>query len=135
MSFDADSPAFAVRDALAAGLTPDQLRAASLAAPTRGARIGAAHAIEDPRAAFLAALRPLARDDQFFSHTTAARIHEMPVPSRLADDPIHLASPSLTNRVRRQGVRRLAAFRGHAWESALFPSGRAFGHAIGTLAS
>ena len=31
-------------------------------------------------------------------------------------------------RIRRQGVRRLAEFRGHAWQSALFPSGKAFGY-------
>ncbi len=31
-------------------------------------------------------------------------------------------------RIRRQGVRRLADFRGHCWQSALFPSGRAFGY-------
>lgn len=30
-------------------------------------------------------------------------------------------------RIRRRSVRRLAAFRGHCWQSALFPSGRAFG--------
>ena len=30
-------------------------------------------------------------------------------------------------RIRRTGVRQLAAFRGHAWQSAVFPSGRAFG--------
>jgi prepilin-type processing-associated H-X9-DG protein len=32
------------------------------------------------------------------------------------------------NRVRRQSIRRLAAFRGHAWQAALFPSGRGFGY-------
>jgi hypothetical protein len=31
-------------------------------------------------------------------------------------------------RIRRQGVRRLTEFRGHCWQSALFPSGRAFGY-------
>ncbi len=31
-------------------------------------------------------------------------------------------------RIRRQGVRRLAGFWGHCWQSALFPSGRAFGY-------
>ena len=31
-------------------------------------------------------------------------------------------------RIRRVGVRRLAEFRGHAWQTALFPSGRAFGY-------
>jgi hypothetical protein len=33
-------------------------------------------------------------------------------------------------RVRRQGVRRLGTFRGHAWQSAVFPSGRAFGYLV-----
>ena len=31
-------------------------------------------------------------------------------------------------RIRRQGVRKLAGFWGHAWQSALFPSGKAFGY-------
>ncbi|GGM98460.1 hypothetical protein [Streptomyces fuscichromogenes] len=31
-------------------------------------------------------------------------------------------------RIRRQGVRDLTDFRGHCWQSALFPSGRAFGY-------
>src|SRR5689334_20809510 len=31
-------------------------------------------------------------------------------------------------RIRRQGVRRLEGFWGHCWQSALFPSGRAFGY-------
>jgi hypothetical protein len=31
-------------------------------------------------------------------------------------------------RIRRQGVRHLAEFRGHCWQSALFPSGRGFGY-------
>jgi hypothetical protein len=33
-------------------------------------------------------------------------------------------------RVRRQGIRRLGTFRGHAWQSALFPSGRGFGYIV-----
>lgn len=31
-------------------------------------------------------------------------------------------------RIRRQGIRRLDGFWGHCWQSALFPSGRAFGY-------
>ena len=31
-------------------------------------------------------------------------------------------------RIRRTGIRRLATFWGHAWQSAVFPSGRAFGY-------
>jgi len=33
-------------------------------------------------------------------------------------------------RIRRQGVRRLDGFRGHAWQSALFSSGRGFGYIV-----
>ena len=33
-------------------------------------------------------------------------------------------------RVRRQGIRRLGTFRGHVWQSALFPSGRGFGFIV-----
>jgi hypothetical protein len=33
-------------------------------------------------------------------------------------------------RVRRQGIRRLARFWGHAWQSAVFPSGRGFGYIV-----
>ena len=31
-------------------------------------------------------------------------------------------------RIRRQGVRKLAGFWGHCWQSAVFPSGKAFGY-------
>jgi hypothetical protein len=34
------------------------------------------------------------------------------------------------NRIRRQGVRRLASFRGHVWQAARFPDGRGFGFQI-----
>ena len=33
-------------------------------------------------------------------------------------------------RIRRQGIRRLASFWGHAWQSRVFPSGRAFGYLV-----
>ncbi len=33
-------------------------------------------------------------------------------------------------RIRRQGIRRLARFWGHAWQSSVFPSGKAFGHLV-----
>ncbi|KPM54184.1 hypothetical protein ACG83_19450 [Frankia sp. R43] len=44
---------------------------------------------------------------------------------RLGDEVYDLNGGGL--RIRRAGIRRLAAFRGHVWQSALFPSGRAFG--------
>ena len=45
---------------------------------------------------------------------------------RVGDDERELRGGGL--RIRRQGVRRLARFWGHAWQSSVFPSGRAFGY-------
>jgi hypothetical protein len=45
---------------------------------------------------------------------------------RVGDDERSLRGGGL--RIRRQGVRRLARFWGHAWQSSVFASGRAFGY-------
>lgn len=45
---------------------------------------------------------------------------------KVGDDEQGFAGTGL--RIRRQGVRKLAGFWGHCWQSALFPSGRAFGY-------
>jgi hypothetical protein len=47
---------------------------------------------------------------------------------RIGDSEHHIDGGAL--RVRRQGVRRLGTFRGHAWQSAVFPSGRGFGYIV-----
>lgn len=104
MDLDHTSEPFTVADALAAGSTRGDLRSSDLIAPTRGARVGVAQHAVDPHAAFLGSLEELARGDQFFSHVTAALIHGMPVPARLVDEPVHVASPSFTSRMRRAGV-------------------------------
>src|SRR6476661_5719543 len=44
---------------------------------------------------------------------------------RVGDDEYPLNGGGL--RIRRAGIRRLATFRGHVWQSTVFPSGRAFG--------
>lgn len=44
---------------------------------------------------------------------------------RVGDDERELRGGGL--RIRRQGIRRLARFWGHLWQSSVFPSGRAFG--------
>lgn len=44
---------------------------------------------------------------------------------RVGDDEYALNGGGL--RIRRAGIRRLATFRGHVWQSTVFPSGRAFG--------
>jgi len=45
---------------------------------------------------------------------------------RVAGEEVSFTGSGL--RIRRQGVRRLEGFWGHCWQSALFPSGRAFGY-------
>jgi prepilin-type processing-associated H-X9-DG protein len=45
---------------------------------------------------------------------------------RVAEDDFKISGGA--NRIRRQSIRRLARFRGHAWQAALFPSGRGFGY-------
>ena len=72
-------------------------------APARGARITAA--IGDESQALLEAVRVVAQDDQYFSHTTAARVHGIPLPTRFErEGRIHLASPTGRSRMQRPGV-------------------------------
>ena len=47
---------------------------------------------------------------------------------RVGDETRELRGGGL--RIRRQGIRRMARFWGHAWQSAVFPSGRAFGYIV-----
>jgi len=45
---------------------------------------------------------------------------------RVGDDVFDVTGSGL--RIRRQGIRRLEGFWGHCWQSAVFPSGKAFGY-------
>ncbi|WP_404313436.1 hypothetical protein LG314_06440 [Agrococcus terreus] len=95
--------AFTVRDGIAAGLTRGELRGGEWCSPAHGVRVTGS--VGDARADFAAAVRAAASDDQFFSHVTAARIHGMPLPARLAGDRrIHVASPTGRSRMVRPGV-------------------------------
>ncbi len=94
--------AFAVHDASSLGFSQHALRDGTLAAPTRGARLPSA--VGDTAHDLFAALLAVRRPRQFFSHTTAAMIHGLPLPHRLGLVPIHVASPSYTSRMRRPGV-------------------------------
>ncbi|MFF1879563.1 hypothetical protein [Leifsonia sp. NPDC058230] len=79
---------FTVREALAAGVEPSRLRRKDLAVPFRGARIPATAEDADDfalRCRALVARRP----DAALSHTTAARMHGLPVPWRIRDE-LHL---------------------------------------------
>lgn len=94
---------FTVRDGLERGYSAAELRSMAYSRPARGARITAA--VGDEAQALLEAVRVLARDDHFFSHTTAARIHGMPLPARFEKEArVHLGSPTGGSRMRRPGV-------------------------------
>ncbi|GEK80496.1 hypothetical protein ABA31_18470 [Agrococcus baldri] len=94
---------FTVRAGLDRGYTAAELRSMAFTSPARGARITAA--IGDDAQALFEAVRVLAVDDQFFSHSTAARIHGMPLPTRLESEArVHLASPTGRARMVRPGV-------------------------------
>ncbi|WP_413319950.1 hypothetical protein AA0Z99_04780 [Agrococcus sp. 1P02AA] len=99
-----DSPhGFTVSAGLDRGYTAAELRSMAFTSPARGVRITAA--IGDDARALFEAVRVLAVDDQFFSHTTAARIHGMPLPTRFETEAtIHLASPTGRARMQRPGV-------------------------------
>lgn len=94
---------FTVAEGLERGYSAAELRSMAFTAPARGARITAA--VGDEAQALFEAVRVLAIDDQFFSHTTAARIHGMPLPARFEREArVHLASPSGRSRMQRPGV-------------------------------
>ena len=71
---------FHIADARAAGVSPARLRATDLDAPFRAVRaLDAPHSVVDLARAYGARMAT----HQFFSHTTAALLHEMPIPWRL----------------------------------------------------
>jgi hypothetical protein len=91
---------FAVRAALAAGITPDRLRGRDLERPFHGVRVDTAGQVElsnfgvfpsrraaEEFAALVARCRafaPRLRPGQYFSHTTAARLWKAPMPTSYA---------------------------------------------------
>lgn len=93
---------FAVRAALSSGVSRGRLRNPSLVTPLRGVRSNALpnSAIEQARAAAAAIRLPFA-----FSHLTAARILELPLPDRWQPaESIHVLRPSTSPVPRIEGV-------------------------------
>ncbi|WP_420365571.1 hypothetical protein AAEP80_00545 [Curtobacterium sp. L3-7] len=101
--------AFRVSDAAAHGVNAERLRRSDLSRPVHGVR-----AAVDSRGfeSFVTALSLVMRPDQFFSHTTAARLWGAPLPKAVQDDPaVHVSTASDAPRMRRPNVRghRLSA--------------------------
>jgi hypothetical protein len=95
---------FTVREARAAGLRYDQLRAAPVHAPTWAVRCLEVPGSLPARAAAFARGLP---DDIAFSHVTAARLWGLPLPARLERDDADLdvIRASSKERIRRKGCR------------------------------
>ncbi len=79
--------AFRVREAVADGVSRARLTRRDLAAPVHGVR-----ARSDCPVTVVEAIALVLRDDQFISHTDAARLWGAPVPSRFDDGPVHVTS-------------------------------------------
>lgn len=95
--------AFTVRDGLERGYSPAELDSLAFTRPARGIRISAA--VGDGAVALFEAVQCLLTADQFYSHTTAARIHGVPLPARFEREALlHLAAPTGGSRMRRPGV-------------------------------
>ncbi|MCJ1714502.1 endonuclease domain-containing protein [Curtobacterium sp. VKM Ac-2922] len=101
--------AFRVSDAAALGVNAERLRRSDLSAPVHGVRVVMGN---EGFASFIEALAVVMRPDQFFSHTTAARLWGAPLPRAVQDDPtVHVSTTADRARMRRPNVRahRLSA--------------------------
>jgi len=83
------SAPFAVNDGLEAGLGEKRLRGSDLTSPFWGVRIAASPDTLQERARAYSTRMQL---DAFFSHTTAAGLHEIPLPLALRSATLHVSS-------------------------------------------
>jgi hypothetical protein len=93
--------AFTVKEALARGVTPGELRSRRLAAPFHGVRSTSEPADARARCRVYAAKM---RTDAAFTAISAARLWGIPLPAWLADDTVHVAAPHGAARPSGRGV-------------------------------
>jgi hypothetical protein len=97
--------AFTVATGRAAGLTPTQLRRASLRSPTHGVRSADPPRTRDDLHGRCRDLLPALPPDALFSHTTALALLGVAMPSGWdPEEPVHVQVGPGTSRVRRRGV-------------------------------
>jgi len=93
--------AFRVDAAIEAGVSRSRLRAKDLAAPYRGVRVSGELATVADRAR---AYAPLLREGQYFSHTTAAVLLRMRMPTGFREAVLHVTSVRPRRAPRVEGV-------------------------------
>lgn len=94
---------FRVADASALGVNAERLRRSDLSTPVHGVRASVG---DDGFDQLVEALALVMRPDQFFSHTTAARLWGAPLPRSVrADRTVHVSTRDGGPRMRRPGVR------------------------------
>ena len=95
--------AFSHQEGLSEGMTRARMRGDDLARPYHGIRVVPSDST-DPLARIRSYL-PHLSGEQFFSHTSAALIHNMPLPLRLAQDPrVHVSTHIASSRHAGRGV-------------------------------
>jgi len=93
---------FRVADAVGMGVNAERLRRSDLAAPVHGVRVAAGG---DDFESFVEALALVMRPDQFFSHTTAARLWGAPLPLAVQrEQTVHVSTSGTGPRMRRARV-------------------------------
>ncbi|MFT4135680.1 hypothetical protein [Microbacterium sp.] len=91
-------------EAVAAGITWRRLRAADVAHPHQGLYAPAVGGADDVRARCERAM-PLLGERRMFSHLTAARLHEMPLPfEETPSEPLHVLTLPGAEPIRRPGI-------------------------------
>jgi very-short-patch-repair endonuclease len=89
LAFGDGAHAFRTRDAVACGVTPDRLRASDLQRPFHGIRSRGLDL--DDHLDRCRALAPRLKAGTHFSHTSAALLHELPLPRRYSAGPVHIS--------------------------------------------
>ena len=95
------SAPFASTEARAAGISESRLRASDLSAPMRGVRVP--QPVEDSLGARMLSYRVHMAHGEYFSHVTAARLYEIPLPRMQESTPeLHVSvhAPDFPPRVR-----------------------------------
>ncbi len=108
---------FTVAEALERGVSRKVLRGQRLRAPFRGVRVPVL--LPDDLPTRCAAAQLILPGDARFSHTTAALLHGLPLPSRAVHGPLHVTSAACAARIAGVVAHRAPGTPAHVWRHGL----------------